>query len=74
MKGNPPAETRPGYMNVVHGIAVDPVGRRVYVCDRGNRRMQVFDEERHVSGAVAFRHPVIGELPVYLRRPLSVGV
>ena len=43
-KGNPPTETRPGYMNVVHGIAVDPVARRVYVSDRGNRRMQVFDE------------------------------
>lgn len=43
-KGNPPTETRPGYMNVVHGIAVDPVSRRVYVSDRGNRRMQVFDE------------------------------
>jgi peptidylamidoglycolate lyase len=43
-KGNPPTETRPGYFNVVHGIAVDPVARRVYVSDRGNRRMQVFDE------------------------------
>jgi len=44
MKGNPPGDTRPGYMNVVHGIAADPVTRRVYVSDRGNRRMQVFDE------------------------------
>lgn len=43
-KGNPPNETRPGYFNVVHGIAADPVSRRVYVSDRGNRRMQVFDE------------------------------
>ena len=37
-------ERRPGYFNVVHGIAADPVSRRVYVSDRGNRRMQVFDE------------------------------
>ncbi len=44
VKGTPPTETRPGYFNVVHGIAVDPVTRRVYVSDRGNRRMQVFDE------------------------------
>jgi len=44
MKGNPPTEMRPGYFNVVHGIAVDPMTRRVYVSDRGNRRMQVFDE------------------------------
>jgi DNA-binding beta-propeller fold protein YncE len=43
-KGNPPNETRPGYFNVVHGIAADRVSRRIYVSDRGNRRMQVFDE------------------------------
>jgi DNA-binding beta-propeller fold protein YncE len=43
-KGNPPNETRPGYFNVVHGIAADPVSHRIYVSDRGNRRMQVFDE------------------------------
>lgn len=43
-KGSPPSETRPGYFNTVHGIAVDPVARRVYVNDRTNRRIQVFDE------------------------------
>jgi streptogramin lyase len=37
-------ETRPGYMNAVHGIAVNPTTRRVYVSDRTNRRIQVFDE------------------------------
>jgi DNA-binding beta-propeller fold protein YncE len=37
-------ETRPGYMNIVHGLAIDPVTRRLYVNDRGNRRIQVFDE------------------------------
>jgi hypothetical protein len=42
--GHGPNETRPGYFNVVHGIAVDPVTRHVYVCDRGNKRIQVFDE------------------------------
>ena len=31
-------ETRPGYFNNVHGIAVDPKTRRVFVNDRGNRR------------------------------------
>jgi len=35
---------RPGYFNVVHGIAADPVTRRVYVVDRANHRIQVFDE------------------------------
>lgn len=43
-KGNPPHDTRPGYFNNVHGVAVDPVTHRVYVNDRGNHRVQVFDE------------------------------
>ena len=41
--GRPP-ETRPGYFNVVHGLAADPVTHHVYVCDRSNKRIQVFDE------------------------------
>ena len=43
-KGMPPNDTRPGYMNNVHGIAVDPVSHRVFVNDRANHRAQVFDE------------------------------
>ena len=43
-KGHPPNETRPGYFNTVHGIAVDPMTRRIFVNDRENRRIQVFDE------------------------------
>jgi len=42
-RGAPP-ETRPGYMNNVHGIAVDPQTRQVFVNDRQNHRVQVFDE------------------------------
>jgi hypothetical protein len=34
----------PNYFNTVHGIAVDPVTRRVFVSDRSNHRIQVFDE------------------------------
>jgi peptidylamidoglycolate lyase len=41
--GNAPNETRPGYMNTVHAIAIDK-NRRVYVSDRANSRIQVFDE------------------------------
>lgn len=37
-------ETRPNYFNNVHGITVDPQTREVYVNDRGNRRIQIFDE------------------------------
>ena len=39
-----PADTRPGYFNTVHGVVVDPETRRVFVNDRTNRRIQVFDE------------------------------
>ena len=45
MQGTPPNERRPGYFNNVHGIAVDPTTRRVYVNDRNNGRVQVFDED-----------------------------
>jgi len=44
MKGTPPNDKRPGYFNNVHGIALDPQTRHVFVNDRGNHRVQVFDE------------------------------
>jgi hypothetical protein len=44
IKGTPPSDKRPGYMNNVHGIAVDPQSHRVFVNDRANHRAQVFDE------------------------------
>jgi DNA-binding beta-propeller fold protein YncE len=34
----------PGYFSNVHGIAVDTQTNRVFVNDRGNKRVQVFDE------------------------------
>jgi sugar lactone lactonase YvrE len=49
-KGTPPNEKRPGYFNNVHGVAVDPQTRRVFVNDRGNHRVQVFDENgKHLN-------------------------
>src|ERR1051326_5198677 len=57
-KGEPGGkETRPGYFNVVHGIAADPVTRRIYVSDRGNRRMQVFDENGKFLDQWQFNNP-----------------
>ncbi len=44
MKGTPPNEKRPYYMNNVHGMALDPQTHNVFVNDRGNHRIQVFDE------------------------------
>ena len=43
-RGEQGKETRPSYFNNVHGVTVDPGTREVYVNDRGNRRIQVFDE------------------------------
>jgi DNA-binding beta-propeller fold protein YncE len=43
-EGNPPDDDRPGYFTNVHGIAVDPETRRVFVNDRYNHRVQIFDE------------------------------
>lgn len=42
--GDSGRETRPGYFNTVHAVVVDD-RRQVYVADRGNRRIQVFDEQ-----------------------------
>ena len=51
IKGNPGgSETRPGYMNNVHGVAVDPTSRRVFVNDRNNSRVQIFDENGKYLG------------------------
>jgi DNA-binding beta-propeller fold protein YncE len=43
-RGEQGKETRPGYFNNVHGVTVDPGTRHVYVNDRANDRIQVFDE------------------------------
>ncbi|MDG2090275.1 MAG: hypothetical protein P8J61_04085 [Gammaproteobacteria bacterium] len=45
LDGNPGSETRPGYMNNVHGVAVDAKTERVFVNDRDNHRIQIFDAE-----------------------------
>ena len=42
--GEPEKETRPGFMNNVHGVAVDVETRHVFVNDRDNHRIQIFDE------------------------------
>jgi DNA-binding beta-propeller fold protein YncE len=40
----PPNERRPGYFSSAHGIAVDPTTRPLYVNDRNDGHVQVFDE------------------------------
>jgi DNA-binding beta-propeller fold protein YncE len=55
-KGTPP-EKRPGYFNNVHGVAVDPQTRRVFVNDRQNHRVQVFDENGKFLNEWSFGPP-----------------
>jgi len=43
MPGDPGKEPRPGYMNNVHGVAVDIKTGSVFVNDRDNHLIQVFD-------------------------------
>jgi peptidylamidoglycolate lyase len=56
-KGTPPNDTRPGFLNNVHGIAVDPRNRRVFVNDRANNRAQVFDENGRFLDQWSFGGP-----------------
>ncbi len=43
-KSTTPNDTAPGTFNAVHGVQVDPTTRKVYLTDRDNHRIQVFDE------------------------------
>jgi hypothetical protein len=52
--GESGGETRPGYWYNVHGIAVDPTTREVFVNDRENLRVQVFDENGNYLREWAF--------------------
>ena len=45
----------PGYFNNVHGIAVDPQTRQVFVNDRGNHRVAGVRRERQVPRRVELR-------------------
>ena len=53
-KGSNNNDTRPGYFNNVHGIAVDPKTRRVFVNDRGNhpRRCSTRTASSSTSGSL----------------------
>src|SRR6266576_3515509 len=49
--------SQPGQLNTPHSIAVDAEGK-VYVADRGNRRIQVFDGEGKVLRQIVIDVPV----------------
>jgi hypothetical protein len=67
--GGQHANENPSQFNTPHNIAVDRQNR-VYVADRGNRRIQVFDRdgnfERFIHLTAPYnkqRHPVLGNVP-----------
>ena len=71
-KGNPPNETRPGYIDFVAGVVVDPITRQVYVNDRANRRTQVFDENGKFLDEWSFG-PVSSSFPRICQPIASLG-
>jgi sugar lactone lactonase YvrE len=67
--GGAHADENPGQFNTPHNIAIDRQNN-VYVADRGNRRIQVFDTngtfQRMIRLTVPYdksRHPVLGNVP-----------
>ena len=67
--GGAHADENPGQFNTPHNIGIDRQNN-VYVADRGNRRIQVFDVDgkflRMIHLNVPYdkkRHPVLGNLP-----------
>jgi NHL repeat-containing protein len=67
--GGQHANENPSQFNTPHNIATDRQNR-VYVADRGNRRIQVFDRdgnfERFIHLTAPYnkqRHPVLGNIP-----------
>src|SRR5580765_2217010 len=66
--GGPHADENPGMFSTPHNIGIDRQNH-IYVADRGNRRIQVFDTDgrfqRFIHISVPYdkkRHPVLGNL------------
>jgi sugar lactone lactonase YvrE len=67
--GGPHADENPGMFSTPHNIGIDRQNN-VYVADRGNRRIQVFDTDgkfqRFIHISVPYdkkKHPVLGNAP-----------
>jgi hypothetical protein len=68
-EGGDRADQNPGHFRNAHNMQIDRQGN-VYVADRGNRRIQVFDQDgqflRYMYLNVPYdksRHPVLGNMP-----------
>ncbi|WP_137787760.1 peptidyl-alpha-hydroxyglycine alpha-amidating lyase family protein [Sphingomonas sp. 3P27F8] len=65
--------SQPGQFNQPHSIAVDAQDR-VYVADRGNRRIQVFDTEGKLLNIITIRVPFPDDAPVAIgNRPTDAS-
>jgi hypothetical protein len=64
---------QPGQFNQPHSIAVDAADH-VYVADRGNRRIQVFDTEGKLLNIIEIRVPFPDDAPVPIgNRPVATS-
>jgi sugar lactone lactonase YvrE len=68
-KGGEHANENPGYFSNPHNIGIDR-DENIYVADRGNRRIQVFDTDGNFKKFIFLnvpydktRHPVLGNMP-----------
>ena len=69
--GSPGSE--PGQFNTLHSIAVDAADR-VYVADRGNRRIQVFDTDGKLLKVITIDVPAPADAPTAIGpRPAAGG-
>jgi hypothetical protein len=68
--GEPGSE--PGQFNTLHSIASD-ASDRIYVADRGNRRIQVLDTEGKVQKIIQINVPAPADAPAALGRRPNVG-
>jgi hypothetical protein len=68
--GEPGSE--PGQFNTLHSIAAD-ASDRIYVADRGNRRIQVLDTAGKVQKIIQINVPAPADAPAAIGRRPSVG-
>ncbi len=64
--------TKEGFFNTPHSIAADAKGN-IYVADRGNRRIQVFDPNGGFLRAIHIDVPVPPDAKPWMGNPITVG-
>ena len=64
--------SKPGEFNTPHGIAADAKGN-IYVADRGNRRIQVFDSDGKFLREIKINVPVPPDARPWMGNPIVVS-